>query len=138
MESLPGDVWTRRNRTIFIGHDFIGRSRYFAIRGIREHHVDASRASDLHQTLNRDRPRDLHQMATICIDLHLTLAMCGTSWSAGSPSDGRRKWIKANKNRTAAINYVSRSRFMIVVRSWPDCPAIGDDSSWDSSHDATK
>ena len=68
--------------------------------------MELSGASDRHQMRNQDQPRDLHQTATVLPDLPLTLAMRGTFWSAGSPSDGRRKWShhdRANADQTTAI-----------------------------------
>ena len=44
----------------------------------------------------------------------------------------RRGFISASgEDRTATMNHESRSWLTIAVRSWPDCHAIGADSSCD-------
>ena len=140
------DDW--RNDAIFSGFIRSARSWKSSSRGIGRltcWRVDRNGAFDCHQTRNRDQPHDLHQMATILLDPSLTLAMRGTFWRAGSPSDGDRKWShhdQANRDRTGAIKAEPRSWLTITVRSWPNRYAIvaqsprdRADSSWDWSHD---
>ena len=106
------------NRTIFIARGFIKRSQYFETHGIREHDLDAFRASDLHRR-GTTRPDFSSHLGATCNALDrrssAPLKLNRTAWRI------RRRTPRSQSDRTAIVAQLSRDCGSSIVESRPRC-----------------